>query len=223
MPKEDENKEKLLAGKFKTPEELEAGYTEAEKAMHKANEESARSKEEAAQWKAEVENLKTTRKDQVDAEDDPDAFREEFIANPREALVTFGKGLAAGILKEVETRQTSREKVSQFLDKNPDIRASSNLFAVALAQVPGNLSIEDKLAKAAELTRNEINRIKEDAKKTQDAEDEAHRKARVEDEGSGRDTPRKKSKKDDEDDDDHSFEGYMKDRNEAFGAVRGIV
>ncbi|MGI0014037.1 MAG: hypothetical protein ACREBU_11430 [Nitrososphaera sp.] len=235
MPKkEDEEKDtdttdkdagkKLLAGKFKTQEELEAAYAESERTMHSKSEEAARAKEEAAQWRAEVESMKPKRNEDhtADAEEDPEAFREQFIANPREALITFGKGLASGILKEVETRNASRDKVSRFLNDNPEIRASANLFAVSLAQVPGNLSIDDKLKKAADLTRSEINRIKEEAKKTQDSEDESHRRARIEDESGGRDTPRKKSKKD-EDDEDHSFGGYMKERNEAFGAVKGIV
>lgn len=113
---------KLYAGKFKSPEELETGYSEAEKAMHKAMQEASdlRKKFEAAETaKAATPAappVKTPEQVKQETEDNSKLLN-DFVSNPRE----FINKSVAEHEQQMQVALKAAQTAEQWRRENPDL------------------------------------------------------------------------------------------------------
>ena len=219
--------EKLLAGKFKSSEDLESAYKELERGFHTKS-------EEAAEWKRNVADLIGTRDpvETVSGQDQEEAvsrFNEEFLANPSAALDSFAAKLSNKVTADVGKFIQTRDAVSTFTEDNPDVRANPMLFAMYLSRTDPKASIGDRLTAANKSYTAELNemetKIDERRKKAADFETKNKKDAMDVGPGAGKDTPAKKKKKSDDDDDDtgESYEEYMKTRKGDRAKITGLL
>ena len=94
---EQEDKEKLLAGKFKTPEELEKGYSESEKKMHEA----LREKKELEEKLQKIEEAQKKREEEAQ-ETNEDTALESYEFLTKQDLLKAQQKQEEKILKLLE-------------------------------------------------------------------------------------------------------------------------
>lgn len=216
----DGSDKKLLAGKYEKTEDLEKGYEEAVRKMHDAT-------KEAAHWKESFETFSrgdadTSTYTGSDVEESEQALVEAITTNPKAVLQEFGRGLTEKIVGDVKKILDTRDTVKVFLDANKDLRDASGLFGSMLTRTNPKLSVSDRLNNAAELTRSEINAIKERGKKQQEFEDKQKRQA-ADTDSEGNDAPRGKPKGKDNKKEDYSYESYMKERKDRAAKLGGLI
>lgn len=165
---------KLIAGKYKTIEEAEAGIKAGEQKMHEAL-------GEAAYWKRQTQELLQGGDRASDGGNDPQhqqqandqTFTRDFLADPKAGLDAYGRKLTERVVTEVSDYLDRRDAVSQYLNANPDIKENPGLFATHLQNVdPAERGIGRRLKAAHETFKVEVRSIKERAV--------AEEKARVE-------------------------------------------
>ena len=107
---------KLYAGKFKTPEELEKGYSEAEKAMHAAQEKAARLERERQAAPSPPPPPKTP--EQIAAEEArKNAFLEQFVKDPETILKQYQEQA----VQQTQVALQAQQFVENWRKQNPDI------------------------------------------------------------------------------------------------------
>lgn len=224
--KVDENAdEKLLAGKFKSEEDLVNSYKELEREFTRVNQENS-------EWRQTVTSLVGERsQDKTDNTDDGEEverFNQEFLSNPRRALENYGDRLAKSVISDVGRFITTRESVARFTDKHPEILEDPKRFADILSETSPKESIDDRLVNAKEEFDGQMKKIEEKIEKRRKQTEDFERKNRkkASDVGPGADdVPGKKKSKDEDDDDDSgsTYDDYISSRKKERARIMGLV
>lgn len=221
--KAGETEETLLAGKFKSQDDLIAGYEELQKAFHTKS-------TEASKWKTSVEEILSAQPgpDKEELAASAEDFSEKFLANPQPMLDEFAQTVRKSVLEDVNEYMAARDVMTKFLDDNVELKTNPKLFALNLAESDPKASIIDRLESAKEAYEKEIEGIRKTAedKETKRKEFEKKNKAAAVDtgEGAGRDTPSKKSGDSDEDEEDgDSFAAYIKERKTERARISSLI
>lgn len=120
--------EKVYAGKFKSAEELEKGYLEAQKAMHKAMEEKAALERAAAQPKVEV--IKSPA--EIAAEEAKKAeFLQQFVADPEKVITDFNRRA----IEQTQVALAAQRTAEEWRKNNPDIAQLENYVSFEAYQI----------------------------------------------------------------------------------------
>ncbi len=166
-----EGANKLYAGKYKTPEELEAGYKEAERMAHEAA-------QREAEWKRIVESSRSpeygsqTRESYVPMGNpggttNPDQAAQvltRFYSDPqgvlKEVADTAAQQAEQRMLQRQQQEASLRQRVQTWQEKNPDVVAYQELLDFHVRQTDGRLAPETRLDQAASIVRKRIVEIK---------------------------------------------------------------
>ena len=107
---------KVYAGKFKSPEELEKGYLEAQKAMHKAMEEKAALEREKLAAPPAPPAPKTP--EQLAAEEaEKNQFLNEFIADPKKVITEYQQKA----IQQTQVALAAQQVTHDWRKANPDL------------------------------------------------------------------------------------------------------
>ena len=141
---EPEAQEKLFAGKYKTVEELEAAYKEAEKSFHG-------DRQERAELRRQMEDLKTAlapKKPNVDPEQYRQQLVERLYSEPDVVIAELADQIAdrklqqaLGPVMPVIQRQIMDSQVNDFMSTVPDAREYADDMA-AIVQADPNLTTQ---------------------------------------------------------------------------------
>lgn len=162
--------EKLLAGKYKTVEELEKAYAESEKRFHEGRQERTelfdrldRIEQRIAQP---VERQDGYGRGQSNAEyagqADPNDTNvlTEFYNSPRKVLDTVEERAAVKaeqrILQRQQVSSKAAERVQTWANANSDITPYGDLLGYHVAQTPQDWSIERRLDEGAKRARERL-------------------------------------------------------------------
>lgn len=161
-PEENQEKgnEQNFAGKFKSVEELEKAYQEAERMITEANERAKRAEELADLLNnigntGKSKNNGNTEEEKIDDED-----YSKIIENPKEVLEKFGslveKRIISKIKEEEEVRNQMKTIHDYFYTTYSDLKGYEPIVGYFGEQMQGQsrgLSTKDFLAKVAEKSR----------------------------------------------------------------------
>ncbi|TYO95133.1 hypothetical protein [Desulfallas thermosapovorans] len=150
-PEQDPEPEKLYAGKYKTVEELEAAYKEAERGFHN-------DRQEKAELKRQLDELKAMLTPKP-KEQDPKEYREKLIERlmeaPDEVVTELAEQIADRKLQErlgpvmpVIQQQIVNNQVQQFMSAVPDAVEYANDMAAILQAKPDLINQPGWLEKA---------------------------------------------------------------------------
>lgn len=216
------SEETLLAGKFKSQEELVAGYENLQKAFHTKS-------TEASKWKTNVEDLLSTQTvpDKEELANQAEEFTERFLANPEPVLNQFALSVRESVLKDVNEYMSARDVMTKFLDNNAELKSNPKLFALNLAETDPKMSISERLDSAKVAFESEIEGLRKTAneKERKRKEFEKKNKAGAVDtgEGAGRDMPSKDDEKSDDDSDPDSFATYIAERKKERARISSLL
>jgi len=215
------DKETLLAGKFKSKEDLIEGYQNLERAFHSST-------DEAKKWKRSVEEMlsATPEPDKDKLAADAEEFSEKFLANPGPVLDEFASQVRKSVLKDVNEYLSARDVVTKFLSTNAELEANPKLFALNLAETDPNKSITERLESAKEAYEKEIDGIRTKAKDKEKSRKEFEKRNKADavdtGEGAGRDMP-KKGDSDDDSDEDDNFASYIEERKAERARISSLL
>jgi len=222
-PKDGAGKgEELIAGKFKTQEDLVEAYKSAERMAHERAEETAR-------WKGTVDQLLAGGEGAAGTEDTPEArekqqsldeqYTERFIQNPKAGLREFGEELITHVYDGVSKMIDTRDGIRDFVIANPDVRQNPELFALELQKTKGTLA--DRLSKAKDSYNDKLAAMlqQHDEDKKKAKEFEKDNKKGAADIGTGGNEPAP-TKEDEEK--DESFDEYLKERKDRGSKMFGL-
>lgn len=165
------DKVKLYAGKFKTPEELEAGYSELEKGFHAT-------RQEVSQLRQTIETRIPERSegdygrgsggyapvhpeaDQAQAAQVLARFYQDPIGVLREVKDTAAQEAEQRVSRRQREEANNRERVQTWLGKNPDLVTHSDLLDYHVRQTDGRLAVESRLDAAAGKVRERLRELR---------------------------------------------------------------
>lgn len=162
--------EKLLAGKYKTQEELENGYKELEKKFHEGRQERTelfdrldRIEQRVAQPVERQDNYGRGQSN-ADYANQPDpndtTVLTEFYNSPRKVLDTVEERAAVKaeqrILQRQQASSKAAERVNAWANENSDITPYGDLLGYHVAQTPQDWSIERRLDEGAKRARERL-------------------------------------------------------------------
>ncbi len=166
----DDKGEKLLAGKYKTQEELENGYKELERKFHEGRQKEGelvdrldRIEQRLAQPVERQENYgrgqsNTEYANQPDPNDTH--VLTEFYNSPRKVLETVEERAAARaeqrILQRQQASSKAAERVQAWANENSDITPYGDLLGYYVAQTPQEWSVERRLDEGAKRARERL-------------------------------------------------------------------
>jgi hypothetical protein len=108
--------EKVYAGKFKTPEDLEKAYQESESRMTRAMQEAADLRKQAAAAPPPAPVPKTT--EQIAAEEaDKNRFLQEFVSDPKGVITRYQQQA----VQQTQVALTAQRVAEQWRTENPDL------------------------------------------------------------------------------------------------------
>lgn len=161
---EQQRQERLLAGKYRSPEELERAYQELQQLQ-------GRQSEELSRLRTLVYNqLQQQTAPPVQASQETVDFgqlSEKIFEDPKvldKAFSTVASRLE-NLQKQLQTTLSTiqqRQAEEEFWSKNPDLKPYQNLVTAAAMQVandPRFVTAEEKMAEVARRARSEIQRI----------------------------------------------------------------
>lgn len=159
------DKTKLYAGKYKTPEEMEAAYKELERGYHET-------RQEVSQLRQTIETRIPEGGYGQGGQYVPAGVRPEADPNVASQVLTRFYTDPIGVLKEVkdtaaqeaEARISKRQadaealksRVSAWAAKNPDVAQYSDLLDFHVRQTDGRLAPETRLDQAAKVVRQRL-------------------------------------------------------------------
>lgn len=218
---DDDKGGELIAGKFKTQEDLIEAYQASERKISEQGEDNAR-------WRDTVEQLFADKTPEGDsrARETPvpedESYTPRFLENPKEGLREFGEELATHIYGRVNEMIDTRDTIREYITNNEVIRVNPRLFAIHLQGTKGKLS--ERLTAALEAYTGEIKAIQEKAAQEKQGADEfseSEKKKAADIGAGGKEALPAKTPGDDEK--DETFDDYMKERRESSSKIVGLI
>lgn len=161
------DKTKLYAGKYKTPEELEAGYKELERGFHDT-------RQEVSQLRQTIETrIPEPPADRgygqggtytpVASAADPNLsaqvlsnFYQDPVGTLRSVAEVATQEAEKRILKRQSEEANNKSRVASWLAKNPDLEKHGDLLDFHVRQTDGRLAVESRLDEAAKRVRERL-------------------------------------------------------------------
>jgi PAS domain-containing protein len=164
--------EKLYAGKFKTPEEMERAYFEAESRMHQSTTTTA---EMRRQLDAMQQAANTQQQQQL-----MEQYRQQFDADPVGFMMMMNQQAVQNANQSTAQMMSIERTISDWRNKNSDLAdpvTEEMVGYVIQNRTDPNLPHAIRLQQAGEIVRKEIERITDSRIKTRKKKEEALREA----------------------------------------------
>jgi hypothetical protein len=153
-------KQKLLAGKYKTVEDLEDGYKNLEKGFHETRQEISQLREivETRLPQQDYGQGGEYGRQVADAPVQPQAAQvlTQFYSDPVGTLRAVKDTTKQEILQEQQRERAMAQRVSAWAERNPDVTQYQELMEYWVARTDGRLAPEKRLDEAAKKVRERL-------------------------------------------------------------------